>query len=251
MPDAADIVVHGLIFAAAFLQGVTGIGYALIAGPVLLLALNDAAAVPITAALTWMLSLLLIPSAARFADRRLLARFILASLAAAPIGLTLIVFATPEALKLLAGAVIGALTLVMLSQAATALAAPNARNDYAAGALAGAMGGALSILGPPISLRMTAQRVPKARSRATVLVYFGLIYPVVFLGQTVLIGSGGAALDGALAYAPATAAGALVGWLAAPAVSEAAFRKIIIVILILTAASLIVDGLRNLGGGTP
>lgn len=249
MPFASDVIVHGLLFAAALLQGVTGIGYALIAGPVLLLALDDAAAVPITAALCWMLSVLLIPGAARFADRRMLLRFIVASVAASPLGLALFLVADPPALKLMAGVVIGALTAAMLSNAAAFASAPGARDDYAAGAVAGAMGGALSILGPPISLRMTAQRMPKARNRATVLAYFVLVYPVVFCGQSLISGGDGtAALTQALGYTPATIAGAIGGWLLAPLVSEALFRNVVVAILILTTASLIVDGLWSIAG---
>lgn len=248
MPSPEEIAVHGLLFAAALLQGVTGIGYALIAGPVLLLALNSEVALPITAALTWMLSVLLIPSAVRFIDRALLTRFVLASLAAAPLGLALLLIATPAVLKLLAGVVIGGLTFAMLSGARSAAASPGAKGDYAAGAVAGAMGGALSILGPPISLRMTAQRTPKSVSRGTVLAFFVLIYPAIFLGQS-SIGDGGAlALGEALGYAPATTAGAVAGWALAPHVSEALFRKIVVAVLICTTASLIVDGLRSLAG---
>lgn len=243
-----DLLIHGMLFAAAMLQGVTGIGFALIAGPVLLLALDGAVAVPITAVLTWMLSLLLIAGAARSVDRALLARFMLASVAAAPIGLAMLLAANPAALKLLAGAVIGLLTIVMLWGAAAKASKPGARSDYAAGALAGAMGGALAILGPPVALRMTAQNVPKTRNRATVLAYFVLVYPVVFLGHSLIGVGGGGALASAMSYAPASVAGAVVGWLLTPHVSEALFRRIVALVLISTTASLIVDGLSDIGG---
>jgi len=88
-----EILVQLLVAAAAFLQGVTGIGFALVAGPVLLMALNDASALQITALLNLLIALVLAPSVAGRADMTLLKRFGAAALIALPFGLAL--FALP------------------------------------------------------------------------------------------------------------------------------------------------------------
>lgn len=245
--EASAIAVHGLLAAAAFLQGVTGIGFALIAGPVLLLALNDGVAAPITALLTLAISVLLLPGAWRAVDRTLFLRFITAALLALPLGFLLFAVASPTLLKLIAGLVIGGLTAAMITGASAASASPGRAGDAAAGALGGALGGALSILGPPLSLRMTALGLPKAVNRGTVIAFFVASYPVVFAGQS-LLGAGGAGDTAfrALAYAPATLLGAVAGQLAASRVSEAFFQRLVQLVLIAMAASLILDSLSRL-----
>ena len=83
------ILVHAVIFAGAFLQGVTGIGFALIVAPVLLLALNDHSAFQIAALLSLFIAIVMIPVFFREVDRVLLRRFSVSALLIMPLGLFL------------------------------------------------------------------------------------------------------------------------------------------------------------------
>ncbi|MCH8244510.1 hypothetical protein IIB97_01325 [Patescibacteria group bacterium] len=53
------------IFAAATLQSATGIGFGVIAGPVLLVVLNDSAAIQVSIILNLLIAMLLAPSKKR------------------------------------------------------------------------------------------------------------------------------------------------------------------------------------------
>ncbi|MEO1505436.1 MAG: sulfite exporter TauE/SafE family protein [Pseudomonadota bacterium] len=240
-----EILVQLLVAAAAFLQGVTGIGFALVAGPVLLMALNDASALQITALLNLLIALVLAPSVAGRADMTLLKRFGAAALIALPFGLALFALASPSILKLVAGVVVGGLTIAMIRGARGGTIKTDARGDWMAGGLAGALGGALSMLGPPISLRMAARRIEKSRNRATVLAFFVVGYPLVFVGQSLATEFSADPLWGTLIYAPATLIGAFAGQFAVKHVSELFFRRLVMVVLLATAVSLIIDAMRS------
>ena len=60
------------VFAASALQSATGIGFGVIAGPILLVILNDGSAIQISVVLNLLIALLLAPSLVRKSDRRLL-----------------------------------------------------------------------------------------------------------------------------------------------------------------------------------
>lgn len=240
-----EIAVQLLVAAAAFLQGVTGIGFALIAGPVLLMALDDGSALQITALLNLLIAALLAPAVFSRVDWPLLKRFATAALVAFPFGLGLYAIASPDALKLTAGAVVGLLTVMMLLGAGPQATPPDHRVDWLAGGIAGALGGALSMLGPPVSLRMAAQKIEKHRNRATVLAFFVIGYPLVFWGQALVTKFSMEPVWGTLNYAPATFVGAIGGQIAVRHVSEVFFRRLVIIVLLATAASLITDALRS------
>jgi uncharacterized membrane protein YfcA len=246
MDAPAQLLAHGALFAAGLLQGVTGIGFALIAGPVLLLALDAGAAAPISALLCCAVALSLAARSWRHIAPRLLARFAVAAVCAAPLGLALLASATVPILKLAAGAALAAMTALMLAGRRRAAAGPALPGDLAAGAVAGALGGALSILGPPIALRMAARGVENAVNRATVQAFFVLLYPPLFLAQSAVLGAGAPTLGQVLAYVPASLFGAAAGHALAGRVSAALFRRLVIAVLIVTAAALILDGARGL-----
>jgi len=243
--SAVEIAVQLLVTTAAFLQGVTGIGFALIAGPVLLMALDDGSALQITALLNLLIAGLLAPAVFSQVDCAFLKRFATAAVVAFPFGLGLFATASPDVLKLTAGVVVGLLTLMMIMGAGAHAAAPGRGVDWLAGGIASALGGALSMLGPPVSLRMAAQKIEKHRNRATVLAFFVAGYPLVFLGQALVTKISAEPLWGTLNYAPATLVGAIGGRIAVQHVSEVFFRRLVMVVLMATAASLIVNALRS------
>ena len=262
--SVVDVLLHAIVAMAAFMQGVTGIGFALIAGPAFLMALDDAGALQITALLCLATALAMAPGARPWVEWPLFRRFALSSLALFPVGLALYAYAEPADLKLMAGLTVGALTAIMVfgGRRASPDGASVGRNvgpnvgpkigpkigpsigpggDFAAGGLAGVLAGALAMPGPPISLRMTAARLEKRRNRATVQAFFVLIYPIIFAGQAAAAGFRMETVWTALAFLPAVLIGAFGGQFAMAHVSERLFRNIVLVLLATTAVALIVD----------
>ncbi|MEO0623086.1 MAG: sulfite exporter TauE/SafE family protein [Pseudomonadota bacterium] len=245
----AEIVLHGVVAVAALLQGITGIGFALLAGPVILILRDDAASLQIISMLTLAIALMLMPVVHTHVDRRLFFRIALAAIIAMPLGLALYATADVAALKLGAGGLLAALLAV--THLGGAQWVPRGRGTaLAAGGVAGITGGALAMIGPPVSLYLTASGRAKNTARATVLAVFVPCYLVLIAGQAVATGFASATLIDAATFLPALALGTVGGHLAAGRVSERLFRQVVTVFLVATTVALILDGSGLLSPGS-
>ena len=102
-----EILVPGItIFGASALQSSTGIGFGVIAGPVLLIVLNDGAAIQISVLLNLLIALLLAPSLRRKSDRRLLKSLLIGLAIGSPLGLLIYLQVDIALLKTFAGVVV-------------------------------------------------------------------------------------------------------------------------------------------------
>lgn len=150
------------VFGASALQSATGIGFGVIAGPVLLIVLNSRAAIQISIGLSLMIAAVLVPSLWRNTDRLLLLRLLAGSAAGVPIGLAVFLSIGIDHLKLLAGLAV-LFTLVFLfrpgagAKAAGAVSAgaetagakrPGKLEQILLGAISGVMSGSLAMPGP-------------------------------------------------------------------------------------------------------
>jgi uncharacterized membrane protein YfcA len=223
---------------AAFFQTVAGVGFGMVAGPVVLMVLDDPAAVLISTLISWLISVALWPGLRRGTDRTMLLRLTGGAVLGVPVGLGLLAVLDIYALKLLAGALIGALTAMMVF-GAPGMRVQGRAGDLIFGALGGIFGGCLAMPGPTAAVRMTALGYPKATTRATMVSFFCLIWPVIFLGQVATAGVATQTLWNALMLVPATLAGIVAGNWAARRVSEAVFRRLVIAILAVSSATLL------------
>ena len=94
------------IFGAATLQSATGIGFGVIAGPVLLVILNDSAAIQVSIILNLLIAMLLAPSLRQKADRPLLSPLLLGLAIGTPLGLLIYLNMNIDMLKAFAGFVV-------------------------------------------------------------------------------------------------------------------------------------------------
>lgn len=239
------VFVHAILFIGAFLQGVTGMGFALIVGPVLLLVMGDGTAIQIAGLLSLAIALALFPGFYRHIDGQAMRNFCLSGVIVLPLGLLLFALAEPVHLKLGAGLFIAVMVGGVFLGLSQAMGRPGRTTDLVAGTFGGIFGGALSMPGPPIAMRLATGQLPKVAIRATILGLFVVIYPLIFAGQALVAGLEAATLWSALAYTPATLAGAIAGHLAVPYVSEDLFRRVVIGFQIATAASLLADVART------
>ncbi len=236
----AEILLQVAAFVAPFFQSVVGIGFGMVAGPVVLMVLDDPAAVVISTLMSWLIAVVLWPSLRRGADWAMLKRLAVGAAFGLPFGLALLVFAGIAGLKLIAGLVIGGLTAAMVF-GLPGVRTPGRGMDVAFGVLGGVFGGCLAIPGPPAVMRMNGLGYPKAVTRATMVTFFCCIWPVIFAGQWAVIGVSEATLWNALVLVPGVLTGVLVGNWAASRVSERFFRNLVLVFLCGTSVSLLVD----------
>lgn len=241
--EAELLALSAVVLAASALQSATGIGFGIIAGPLFLVALNDASAIQISILLNLLIAVLLAPSLRARIDRGVLAMLSIGVLLGSPLGLLIYLALDVAALKL-AAAVAVSFALLMLVRSGAA-AVPTARRETGGveravvGVVAGAMGGSLAMPGPVPAAWMAARGYDKDRVRATILAMFVVAYAVALVLQYALAEVSRATLMQSAALAPATVAGVVLGHALARRISQRSFRRIVVAVLALTIALLL------------
>lgn len=247
---AIEIGLHGAVVLAAFLQTITGIGFAMIAGPVILLALNDGSAVQVTTLLSLLIAVVLAPGLRSRIDPPMLKQLSIGALAGLPFGIALFALVGVDLLKLIAGLTVGVLTALtlMIRRHEGAALRPASWGDWASGGVSGLFGGCLAMPGPTAAVRMNARNFDKMVTRATILAMFVLVYPLIFAAHALTVGVTRETLITSAILIPSTLAGVVIGHFAAPHVSERLFRNMVLVLLAATSATLLVAGTGGLKG---
>jgi uncharacterized membrane protein YfcA len=240
-----QIILHAAIFVASFLQGAVGIGFGVIAGPVVLIVMDDGAAIQVSIILSFVTAMMLAPGVRRQADTALLKPVFAGSLVGAPLGVALFSLIGVGTLKLLAAAAVAFMALVAsglfarLRRSDARPAEPGLLARGIVGIVSGLMNTALAMPGPVVAAFMSTLDSGKLATRATTLVLFVLTYPIAYAFQWVVAGRSDAALTLSLWLVPTTIVGVIAGRLAVPLISESLFRRIIVAILVATAAALV------------
>ena len=248
------------MFGASALQSATGIGFGVIAGPVLLIVLNSRAAIQISIGLSLMIAAVLVPSLWRNTDRLLLLRLLAGSAAGVPIGLAVFLSIGIDHLKLLAGLAV-LFTLVFLfrpgagAKAAGAVSAgaetagakrPGKLEQILLGAISGVMSGSLAMPGPVPAAWMSARSYGKDTIRATLLSLFIFSYLAALALQAIMTDIGRETLRHGLILAGPALAGVIAGHFLSHRLTERAFRWVLISVLTATAAGLFLSSIPNL-----
>ena len=231
-----EFLVLGLaVFGASALQSATGIGFGIIAGPVLLVVLNDGAAIQISIVLNLFIALLLAPSLRRNANRRLLGNLLIGLVIGSPLGLLIYLSMDIALLKAFAGLVV-LFTLFSVVRSKRALSRPLDQTagkieQISIGIIAGTMGGSLAMPGPIPAAWMSARGFDKETIRATILVMFVFAYVVALVLQIALAGISTDSLRLCVILGPPTVAGILLGRFLNTHISERTFHWLLVIIL--------------------
>jgi len=237
------LVLHLAVFAAALLQAATGIGFGIIAGPIILMVMNSASAIQVSILLSLLIALVLAPSLYGRADKPLLARLLLGAMAGLPLGIFVYLQVGVDLLKLLAG-----LAVLFMAMITTGLvkfggagdASSDGRvTDLLVGVVSGAMCSSLAMPGPVVAARMMALDAAKETVRATVLVMFVFSYFAALATQALMVGISTDSLTLSASLAPATLVGVFVGRYSVAWISQRGFRWILSIILTITALGLL------------
>lgn len=225
---------------AGLAQAVSGFGSALVAVPILALTLG-----PIDAVVSvTMVSLALSGWAAarewRHVDQAIARRMSIAGIVGMPLGLLLLLRATSGQLQILmAITVLGALVLV----AARVRAPHSITTGWVTGLLGGALLTATGMNGPPLVLGVTAQSPDPRRFRGTLQVIFAIQDLFAVAGFVVLAQVSGAAVLAGLVGLVAAPIGWLLGDRVFRRIPEAAFHRVIVAGLGISALMLVLNQL--------
>ena len=240
--DAEFLILHIAVFVAALLQAATGIGFGVIAGPIILMALNASSAIQVSILLSLLIAVVLTPSLIRSVDRVLLPRLVLGTVIGLPLGMAVFMAVTVDLLKALAG--LAVLFMAFFGAASgrsegRAPLPPGRLQDFGVGAISGAMSAGLAMPGPVVAAQMLARGHSKVTIRATLLALFVFSYCAAIAIQAAMVGIAAPTLDLCTGLAPATLLGVLIGKISAGHISERLFRWAVTLILAATAASLL------------
>lgn len=249
---SADPLLLAVLAAAAglagFTQGLAGFGSTLVAMPLLAAVLEVRVAVPLGCLLALSLNLALAARMRRHVQRRDLARLLACSLPGMGLGALALGLAPEAALKGLLGAAVLGLALHSL-RSAPPVRGPGPGWVAAAGLVAGFLGVAIGINGPPVVAWAARQAWSRDALKATLLAYFllaGLGIVGIQAGQGLVTAQVLKLYGLAL---PALAVGALAGHACYGRVDDRAFRRVVLALLALVGAALLWQGLAPAAPG--
>ncbi len=235
--DQEFVLLNIAVLGASALQSATGIGFGVIAGPILLVLLSDGSAIQVSIALNLLIAVILAPSLRHKLDRMMLKNLVIGIAVGSPLGLLIFLSMDIISLKVTAG--IGVLLTLSFVVSGNRLrrAKPSAApfEQISLGVIAGVMGVCLAMPGPIPAAWMSARAFDKETIRSTILAMFIIAYAIAMGLQFAGAGIGADTLTLSASLAPSTVVGILLGNFASSHITEKAFRGILLTILVTTA----------------
>jgi uncharacterized membrane protein YfcA len=232
------IVVAVAIFAAAFVQMLAGFGFALLAMPVMTLAIPVEEAVVIVAVLALTMTAWQAIHLRADTDRPLARRLIIASFVGMPLGLVILNVVDDTALKVVLGISVLIATALLVRRIDLSHVGPGL--DVACGFTSGVLNTSLGTNGPPLVFDLQARAIAADTFRATIATVF-VFGNVLALTLFVIDGKVTSdALQAALVAAPAWVLGQALGWPARKHVHGERFRWLVLTLLFAAGVTAIV-----------
>ncbi|MEZ5854078.1 MAG: sulfite exporter TauE/SafE family protein [Hyphomicrobiaceae bacterium] len=191
---SALVVLAASTLLGAAVQAGTGFGFAIIAAPAFLYAIDGLEAVPILVALHLVQSAMLVPRLWSAVPRTEFDKLILGAAIGCVLGIAVFQFLDLRSLKLSIGIVILMMTALLAWRRWHPGAKfrdgggdgpnevpPGRSSGLIAGALSGAMTAILVMPGPPLMLYLLRRPIPAVQARALSLTLFAVCYAVVFV----------------------------------------------------------------------
>jgi uncharacterized protein len=240
----------------AVVQAATGFGFAIVAAPLFLVAMNSHAALQVLVVVHLVQTAMMLRGVWALVPVRMLKMLIAGALVGSPLGLLVFMRLDVNALKLAVGVLILVFTALLIArEAGWFVRRPHARPAggtrideasplaYLTGAASGAMTALLVMPGPPLMLHLSHAPLPHASARALAVSFFGLCYLFVTGLNTFWAGMGEGVWWLALGLAPIVYLGTLLGLRLSPYLTQGAFRAAVLVLLVLSGLGAILSAL--------
>lgn len=244
-----DALVAGVLMLAAFCggftQGLAGFGSTLVALPLLVMVMDLRVATPVCCLLAVTINVVLSGRLHGHIRWPALGLLLGASLPGMPLGARVLAVVPGDWLKL-------GLALAILVFVATSLGRPAGRARWgraagvAAGFLAGCMGAAIGVNGPPAVAWVTRQGFDRNAVRATLTAFFLLAGLGVVASQAMAGLVTPTVLSRYALALPALLAGLWTGMAGCGRIGERGFARVVLVVLTLAGGSLLYEGLAGL-----
>ncbi|MBT8153797.1 sulfite exporter TauE/SafE family protein [Epibacterium ulvae] len=231
-------------FAAGFLRGVTGFGFALAAVPIYSLIVSPIFAVILAQILQVAAAPVDLVQNHKIIDRRALGLLILGSLPGVVVGALVATQLSPDLLRL----VIAALVMLGLVALMAKIKLPGGRGPaLVAGSCAGLLAGLAAMPGPPAVAYFLGRGTDKRVSRASLLVFFAFtaLAALSFVALTSDVLEWSMGLSAALAY-PALLLGTWAGTKLFERLGDGSYRTAALGVLLVSALLTGAKGLQGL-----
>jgi uncharacterized protein len=235
------IVVGAAVFVAAFMQIVAGFGFALLAVPLMTLAIEPKLAVVVSTLTGIFVTSFLAYKDRAVADKVLVRRMTIGAYLGMPLGLLVFISVNDNVLRLMLG--VAVLIAVVLLAMRVNLHHVGPRLDYGSGFISGVLATSLSTNGPPLVFTLQARQLSAVTFRATISTVFALSN---IGGLALFIVSGKITRDGIVAAAvtvPAMLVGQLLGFPIRKHIHGERFRWLVLFLLVIAAISAIVNAI--------
>ncbi len=171
VPSSLTLHVVAVLFCATLVRSAFGFGEALIAVPLLALALPVETAAPVAVLVSITVAAVVVAQDWRHVQVPITAWLVISSMAGIPLGLLVLRTVSEPVVKGVLGVVVGAFAAAsLLNRGSYEL--KNDRLAWLFGVAAGVLGGAYGMNGPPLVVYGALRRWPPAHFRATLQGYF-------------------------------------------------------------------------------
>jgi uncharacterized membrane protein YfcA len=240
MSGVEVVALLGAVFVASLTQVTVGFGFALLAVPLMTLALDTHEAVVISTMLGLVTSGFQAWHGRAEIDRALVKRLMVAALLGIPVGVIVFQQVDERVLKMLLGVSV-LIAVVVLAMGIASKGSPT--TDVLCGALSGALAASLSTNGPPLVFALQARGLPMNVFRPTINAVFTFSGVASLVAFVVGGDVEGTAVGHALLAVPVMLVGSRIGFLLRRRVPEEGARRLVLTLLVVAAVSAIVSAL--------
>ncbi|MGQ5638964.1 MULTISPECIES: TSUP family transporter [unclassified Streptomyces] len=239
--EAAELLLGGIVMLGASVQWLTGMGFALIAVPALVLVLGTAQGVVLANCAAGVISIVGLTAGWRQVRIRAMVPLIIAAACTVPAG-SWVAVRLPEPVLLTGIGMLVTLAIVFVMGGVRIPALAGTRGAVTAGAVGGFMNSAAGVGGPPYSLYAVnagwsvREFVPNAQ-------FYGIMVNVFSLAANGVPRLSGSAWSVAVA---AMVAGALIGRALAPRIPEKWVRRLIFALALTGGLSVLMKGVQGM-----
>ncbi len=222
-----------IVYFAGVTQGLTGFGFGMVSAPLLLIFLSPSLVVPIIVVSAVLLCIIVVYESRKWIDIKRIMPLLAAGITGIPFGTYILVFLEPALLKLFVGSVVVIFGIAFLTGFRREVRRESAASAPV-GFISGLLGGSTSMSGPPVVLFFTNQGIDKKVFRANIITYFLLLNSVISVAYVF----GGIITREVVLYVsifiPAIVLGTLTGIKLVNRVNEVLFKRLALIIVIVS-----------------
>lgn len=240
MPDLAILLT---VCAAAFIQGVSGFGFGLVAVPILLGIASPSVVTPLVALCTLTINSLLWMYYRRSFDGAVVGRLLAGAVIGIPLGFWILQYVPAAGILTALGLMIVAYSLYSLTKPKV----PVLKSPYwiyLTGFLSGTLMGSYNLPGPPVILYGNSQRWPQKAFKGNLTGFFWTNGVLAVMGHSLQHRVTGALFHQYLVILPGILVGLITGVALSSFFNPLVFRRVVLCVLIGIGVRLLIVGIQ-------